>query len=429
MNPKKSKGTAFRIASLLLAFVMLAGCGGGETANTGSGDDGNDAASNSSVSTVTYDAEKWADVFPVSPTLSIEESAKKVDNSKALANSKKIASEKVVVSDFESENGFKHQPGFAYFKGKFYATWAQAAKDEDSPGQSVVMATSTDFYNWSEPFVIGPSVDGGFSMTANQNGFFVTTPDRLYYYYRECHFGADNFKADGTWIPQIINYYKYVAKVVSTTDGENWTDPVVVTVAANESPKISLTGRYFAGAGDGLIMTDDICSAKFVWKGISSEQSADGIARGASILEEASWYQTDDYVIHLMIRSNTNKIWMSESYDNGETFTDVYPTNFSTEATMANFGRLPDGRYYFVGTSRYGSNRYPLVLQISDDGYNFDREYILRDEKYEIQQSGWAKDGYYAYPEVLIQDDYMYIFYSKQKEVMELTRIKLSDIV
>lgn len=418
---------ASRIAAMLLALIMLAGCGGQE-APSGSGDSST-PDDTSSVSTVTHNPEEWKDTFPVTPALSIQESAKKVDNSKALSNSKKIASEKVVVSDFEPEHGYKHQPGLAYFKGKSYTAWGQADKDEDSPGQSVVVSSSSDFTNWSEPIVVGPSVDGGFGMTANQGGFFVSTPDRLYYYYRECHFGPDNFRADGTWIPQIIKYYKYVSKVTSTTDGVTWEKPTEITWAANESPKKSLTGRYFAGAGTGVIYSDDIGTPVWNVGRLTSEQEQSGFDRGANILQEASWYQTDDYVIHVMIRSNTNRIWMTESYDNGVTFTDVYPTNFATEATMANFGRLPDGRFYFVGTSRYGSNRYPLVLQISEDGYNWDTEYVLRDEKYEIQQSGWAKDGYYAYPEVMIQDDYMYIFYSKQKEVMELTRVKLSDIV
>ncbi len=425
MKRSDLKRTAVRIAALLLAVATLAGCGG-----TSSGSNGDDPSDTPSGSTVTYDPEKWKDTFPVTPALSIQQSAAKVDNSKALKNSKKIASEKVVVSDFEPENGFKHQPGFAYFKGKFYAAWGQADKDEDSPGQYTVIASSSDFYNWSKPVVVGPSVDGGFGMTANQGGFFVSTPDKLYYYYRECHFGPENFRADGTWIKQIIKYSKYVTKVVWTTDGKKWSTPSVVMFGgANESPKKTLTGRYIAGAGTGIIYIDDINSLMWKVGKPTAEQEQDGFNRGANILQEASYYQTDDYVIHVMIRSNTNRIWMTESYDNGETFTDIYPTNFATEATMANFGRLPDGRFYFVGTSRFGSNRYPLVLQISDDGYNWDREYILRDEKYELQQSGWAKDGYYAYPEVLIQDDYMYIFYSKQKEVMELTRVKLSDIV
>ena len=72
--------------------------------------------------------------------------------------------------------------------------------------------------------------------------------------------------------------------------------------------------------------------------------------------------------------------------------------------------------------------RYPLELYVSKNGTDFDKGYILRDEKSALQQEGWAKGGQYGYPEVLIRDGYMYVFYSKQKEVMELTRVALSDI-
>ena len=45
-----------------------------------------------------------------------------------------------------------------------------------------------------------------------------------------------------------------------------------------------------------------------------------------------------------------------------------------------------------------------------------------------MNKYGWAKDGQYAYPEVLIHDGYMYIHYSRQKEISEVTRVKLTDI-
>ena len=70
----------------------------------------------------------------------------------------------------------------------------------------------------------------------------------------------------------------------------------------------------------------------------------------------------------------------------------------------------------------------PLHLYVSKDGYNFDTGYILRDEPYNQQRSGYAKGGPYAYPEVLFAGEYMYVLYSKQKEVMEISRVKLSDI-
>ena len=123
-------------------------------------------------------------------------------------------------------------------------------------------------------------------------------------------------------------------------------------------------------------------------------------------------------------------MWHSASYDDGNTWSETYRTNFSTDHTMPSFGRLPDGRAYFIGDP-YANNdaRFPLALCLSDDGYTFDKAYVLRDERYEMQQGGWAKGGYFAYPEAMIHGEYLYVFYSKQKEVMEITRVKLSDIL
>ena len=65
---------------------------------------------------------------------------------------------------------------------------------------------------------------------------------------------------------------------------------------------------------------------------------------------------------------------------------------------------------------------------MSKDGYTFTHGYTLRDEVREKQQEGWSKGGEYGYPEVLIHGEYMYIVTSRLKEVVEVTRIKLSNI-
>ena len=65
---------------------------------------------------------------------------------------------------------------------------------------------------------------------------------------------------------------------------------------------------------------------------------------------------------------------------------------------------------------------------MSKDGYTFTHGYTLRDELHDLQQQGWSKGGEYGYPEVLIHGEYMYIVTSRLKEVVEVTRVKLSDI-
>ena len=64
------------------------------------------------------------------------------------------------------------------------------------------------------------------------------------------------------------------------------------------------------------------------------------------------------------------------------------------------------------------------------DGYNYDTRYIIRNETdYKMQKVGIAKGGYFAYPTTLIYGNYMYIIYSMQKEVIEVTRIDLTKII
>lgn len=97
---------------------------------------------------------------------------------------------------------------------------------------------------------------------------------------------------------------------------------------------------------------------------------------------------------------------------------------------MWKFGELPDGRIYGVGTSgNASSGRDKLELWLSDDGINFDTCYIIRDEKDSQQRKpGWAKGGLYGYPSVQIRDGYLHVLYSRHKEYMEVSRVKLSDI-
>ncbi|MBQ5841487.1 MAG: exo-alpha-sialidase [Clostridia bacterium] len=364
--------------------------------------------------------------FPITPKMSTPEVAAKIDNSIAIATQTKIKSDVAIVSDYEPEYGYKHHGGLAWFKGKFYASYSRGMVGEDAPGQCMMVKSSEDGLNWSEPTVIGPSIDTGYGWSANISGFLYSTGERLYAYYMEHHFTPENYTPDGVWIKQLVRYLKTIRRVTYTDDGIHWSRPEVIDIASNEAPRKSLTGRWFGGAGARLITADAPNGVNWRPVGMSDAQRNTSRDRGA-ILTECSWFQTDDYVLHQMIRSDTGMLWLSESFDNGATWTNPEPSNFTAAVSMPNFGRLPDGRIYFVGGPD-PRNRYPLVLHVSEDGLLFDKGYILRDEPYQMKDMGFGKGGEYAYPEVLIHGDYMYVLYSKQKEVMEITRVKLSDI-
>ena len=99
---------------------------------------------------------------------------------------------------------------------------------------------------------------------------------------------------------------------------------------------------------------------------------------------------------------------------------------------MSNAGRLPDGTYYIICNSKELDtwDRLPLYMYTSKDGYNYDTRYIIRNETdYKQQQEGIAKGGYFAYPTTLIYGSYMYIIYSMHKEVIDVTRVDLTQII
>ena len=146
---------------------------------------------------------------------------------------------------------------------------------------------------------------------------------------------------------------------------------------------------------------------------------------------EGSFYQTDDGVLHMLLRNtaklNARRLWLTESLDNGATWSTPVETEFSDANAKFHFGRLPDGRFYYVGNPLAG-NRTPLVLSLSRDGVKFDQHFVLGDTHYERRKAGGAKGGEYGYPHSLVHDGYLYVIVSRQKEAVEVLRVALADL-
>ena len=386
---------------------------------------------------VTTTKKDWSYLFPVKVEGTIEERAAAVNNRLNGKQPVKIASERALVTEFNKDWAFTHHPGLAYFKGKWYASFTQGIKDEDAPGQRIVLSSSEDFLNWSEPVVIGPCLDNEMvngQLTSNISSPLFVCGDRMLITYGCTSYPPEKFDYRGRF--QANGDLSGITKksfLIFTEDGVNWSEPVKFGYASNDTLRQTVTGRWFSSYGTSGRYSDEATPSGFYWLscGLSGAQRSDATKRnnGANHTE-SSWFQTKDHVLHIMVRSDTDFLWMMESYDNGKTWSDLYPTNFGSSSTMWKFGELPDGRIYGVGTSgdRYTS-RNKLELWISEDGVNFDTCYIIRDEEEPQQQKyGWAKGGRYGYPSVVVRDGYLHVLYSRHKEYMEVSRVKLSDI-
>ncbi|MBQ6830378.1 MAG: exo-alpha-sialidase [Clostridia bacterium] len=387
---------------------------------------------------VTTTKKDWSHIFPVKVTQSIKDRAAAVNNNLNGAQKIKLPSDRAFVTNYDPDWAFTHHPGLAYFNGKWYASFSQGPKDEDAPGQRIVVCSSDDFLTWSKPVVVGPCIDNPLkagTLSGNVPSPIFTCNNKLIITYGATCYPPNKFDSQNRFqanadLTNTINK----GFVVMSTDGVNWSEPVAYTGGGGgDTLRQTVTGRWLKAYGTSAHFSDKETPDGLVWesKGLSLYQRNDAIKRNnGAVHTESSWFQTKDNVLHIMVRSDTGYLWMMESYDNGETWTDLYPTNFGSSSTMWKFGELPDGRIYGVGTSgNASSGRDKLELWLSDDGINFDTCYIIRDENDSQQRKpGWAKGGRYGYPSVQIRDGYLHVLYSRHKEYMEVSRVKLSDI-
>ena len=392
-------------------------------------------------------------IFPIRVTGNAEERAQMINNNLNGKKKIKIASDRATVQAHDHTGyAFNHHPDIAVMNGTIYVTYTQSKRDEDAPGQQVVVASSKDFFTWTDPIVCGPCTENTLypsSVTANVPYGLVAWDGVLYQYYAARMYGAHKFDSQGRF--QANNDLEGVDTVImskSTDGGKTWEQ--MKSGGYSGMPRKSLTGRWYTQQGYGMKWLNYGEEPNgLYWRHSGSMEAADQndannrVKKLNGVLTESSMYESPDYGFHIMVRSEAGYLWHTESLDNGETWSGLYPTKFTSASSMWQFGNLPDGRVFGVGSSDISQGRYPLELWVSDDGINFDTCYILRDE-YDLAHSpgeifvpkgqnshchGWAKGGQYGYPHWAIDGEYMYVTYSRHKEMMEITRVKLSDIL
>ena len=308
---------------------------------------------------------------------------------------------------------YAHHPSIAFFKGKFFCIFSNGLIGEDEPGQRVAITTSTDFFNWSTVTALR---DLGIAYELTPGGLLVANSNLLVAYYTQ-HDSTADFSHPASRL-----------YAVSTTDGVNWSAPVNlgVSIFPCHRPSILASGRLLLTGNRNFYYSDDPT-------GLSGWTLATNTAflpgQTASLVEGAIIEHADS--IYTLFR-DAGKRWMwQESSKNGSAWSVPVKSAFTNDDTKAHFGKLPNGKSYYVGTPdtlAFG-NRTPLVLSISDDGFSFNKNYIIADDFYQIQYSaGRAKGGQFGYPYSFVKDDTMYVIASRRKEKMEIIRFALSEL-
>ena len=357
----------------------------------------------------------------------------------------KLDVERTFLYQPETEWTYSHHPSITFFRGRFYAMWSNGRRDEDAPGQRVLLATSADFHSWTEPAPLVDTLRGRHSeLVLTPAGFHEHAGTLAAYFgqyeYRpECLDGGERRPGDK-------GHQDTCLRAVTTTDGRNWSAPrdLGLRIVPNHPPQRTASGRLILAGNVMYPYTDDPAGLSgWTPAGIYPAAMADTVyddsegfwivkdRRGWPVgLCEGSFYQTDDGVLHMLLRSGTERLWLTESRDDGRTWSAPVATDFTDNVTKFHFGRLPDGRFYYVGCPDPEPRweRCPLVLSLSADGVRFDRHYILADETYERKREGLHKGGQYGYPHTMLHGGHLHVIVSRRKEAVEVLRAPIDGL-
>jgi len=393
-------------------------------------------------------------------TLSAQGERSPITNKWGEAKTTLLELPEIVVYKAPPGAGYNHHQQIIFDRGRLLASWSNGAAHEDHPGQKMVFATSTDLGNtWSEPSVITPA--GPFETSAFTAMGITLHRQEMHAYYGHYAWNDLAFNKDRSRItengrgfrdkPAPVAHHDIYSEVrVSKGHGSTWGAPIRILekFVPNLRPFPVASGRLIMPGNITFPYTDDPAGLSG-WKraGIPrlppwTVDDPEGFhnsctARGDAIdYCEGSFYQTDDRRIHMMLRTlplrgekHSGLLAVTESGDNGVTWSEPRLSGFSDCSCRFQFGRLPDGRFFGLSCPDPAGPRAPLVLALSRDGVVFDRHYVLGNLGRTKSRLAGRSIGTYGYPSCDVADGQMYIVFSRSKEDIHFCRLDLKSLV
>ena len=329
---------------------------------------------------------------------------------------------------------YSHHPHLTFFQGRFLAMWSNGEKDEDAPGQRVLVSASADFLHWTPPALLMEARPGrGRTQTVLTAAGWHQYAGRLAAYVGE-------YEEDRSQTRLFA---------LTSADGATWTEPrdLHLPVIPNHGPQATRSGRLVIAGNFSFPTTNDPAGLSgWTRSGLqpgdlgdvsdnpSSFWKISKVSDWPTALCEGSFFQTDDGTLQMLLRSTgpaaTGTLWLTECRDDGVSWSPPQETAFTDNDTKFHFGRLPDGRWYYVGCPdpKPTGLRSPLVLSVSENGTDFHRHFLLGDDRYERRRPGRWKDGQFGYPHTMVQDGNLCVIVSRRKEAVQVLRVALNDL-
>ncbi len=321
---------------------------------------------------------------------------------------------------------YSHHQTITKFGDRYVASWSNGFLHEDYVGQEVHCAWSADGVDWSQPqVVVATPVES--KLVRNNAGLYAGN-GRLYNYVCVAKdFGKDVAEP-------VLNDQPIHLDVYETTDVENWThhENICPNVYLFEGPRMTRGGKLMCCGFDlvrrnGMVLIwDDPSNPATSPRVVDIPESPDGFYP-----EQSTWYQTDDGRIWMYHRdqSMSGQLALTWSDDEGETWSPLLRTDFPSTYSRAYAGRLNDGRYYICGNNfDVLLNRKHLLIALSDDGYVFNRQYVLVEGNTTRRVNGRHKEDGYHYPNCCSDGDKLFVIYSVNKEDIEVGILDTTEI-
>ena len=280
----------------------------------------------------------------------------------------KLPVERVDLYRPEHEWTYSNHASSTFYRGRFYAIWSNGREHEDYPGQRVLIASAADFYHWTTPEpLVGPLMGQHSELVLTAAGFHQHA-STLIAYFGQYEYNAAAIRNGRRLKPSGGRDHQDTRLwAMTTTDGRAWSAPLDMhtPIVPNHGPQPTQSGRLIISGNIAFPYTDDPRGlAGWKMTGIYPSDMAPTIFDDSEAfwrvqaamkwpagLCEGSFYQTDDGVLQMLQRTTgpgyAGKLWVTESRDDGATWSPPVETAFTDNNTKFHFGRLPDGRFYY----------------------------------------------------------------------------------
>lgn len=323
---------------------------------------------------------------------------------------------KIVYYGNEFGGSYNHHNQIAKFKGRYYFAWSNGFRNEEDAGQRVLLAESDDCMNWSEPCIVLDTAQG--EEIAHNCVAMHSTEDTLYIVIMT----EETIHDETATGMRRINPETAYMDVYKSSDGKKWGKAFSYGTRIKwifEAPRLTSEGRLMC-----VCNTKKDGPAILLWPGSDICETPEFIhipePEGASFpYGESTWYQMDNGRIIIFWRDEgaSCRMYVNYSDDNGRTWSVPVLSDIPDSMSRIYAGRFSDGRYYIVNNT-IGNllDREPLCLLISEDGYVFDKIYMINDSPAVMRRKGLLKVNGHQYPCCLVDGDNLIVAYDANKE-------------